>query len=145
VEEEADLVVRADFAFFNLFHLMDLARICASADALGVVERLLERVVPNARREHNAVLTANAVLAEAAGGFNEAAQRYSDAAEAWRRFPFPLEEGLALLGAGRCLVALGEGANQELRGARELLLGLGARPSVVEADALLARSIAQTS
>jgi hypothetical protein len=108
------------------------------------VERLLGRVVPNAPREHNGVLTARAVLAEAKGRLEESAKGYSDAAEAWRAFPSPPEDGLALLGAGRCRVALGQGAEEELRQAREVLLGLGAWPSVEEADALLART-AQTS
>ncbi len=144
VEEEADLVASAEFAFFNFFHVTDAARICASSGEVGVLERLLEGLVPIARREHNGMLTANAVLTEARGGLEEAAQRYSDAAEAWMGFPSPFEEGLALLGAGRCMVKMGEGADQELRRARELLLGLGAWRSVEEADALLART-AQTS
>jgi hypothetical protein len=145
VEEEADLVLGAEFAFFNFFHLMDVARICSAANELEVVERLLERVVPAARRELHSVVTAKAVVAAAEGELEEAARLYAVAAEAWREFPSPLEEGLAWLGAGRCRVELSGGAQEELSRAREVLLGLGARPSVVEADALLARSIAQTS
>ena len=60
-------------------------------------------------------------------------------------FPSVLEEGLAWLGAGRCRLALGREAGDELRRAREVLLELGARRPVEEADELLRRSMAQTS
>src|SRR5439155_26844069 len=53
VEELAELVLNAEYAFFNFFHLTDVARICASAGRLEVVERLLERLEPGAAREHH--------------------------------------------------------------------------------------------
>jgi class 3 adenylate cyclase/tetratricopeptide (TPR) repeat protein len=145
VEEVTDVVVEADFAFYNFFHLMDVARICAEAGDLSGVERLLERLIPNAPREHHGVLTARAVMAEANGSLAEAAELYAEAAEVWRTFPSVLEEGLARLAAGRCRLALGQEAETELRRAREVLLGLAARRPVEEADELLRRSIAQTS
>jgi hypothetical protein len=145
VEEEADLVLNAEFAFFNFFHLTDVARICAAANALDVLKRLFERLVPTARRESHSEVSARAVVAEANGELEEAAQLYAAAAEAWREFPAPLEEGLAWLGAGRCRVALSGAAQEELRHGREVLMRLDARPSVAEADVLLASSIAQSS
>ena len=91
------------------------------------------------------MVTARAVLAEANGSVEEAAELYAQAAEAWSEFPSVLEEGLAWLGAGRCRLALGREAGDELRRAREVLLELGARRPVEEADELLRRSMAQTS
>ncbi|HEX9311218.1 MAG TPA: adenylate/guanylate cyclase domain-containing protein [Actinomycetota bacterium] len=145
VQELTNLVLASEFAFFNFFHLTDVARICAAAGDLKPVERLLGRLVPNARREHHGVLTARAVVAEANGSVEEAAELYAEAAEAWREFPSVLEEGLALVGAARCRLARGERAEDELRMARAVLLGLGAPGPLEEADELLRRSIAQTS
>jgi class 3 adenylate cyclase/tetratricopeptide (TPR) repeat protein len=145
VEEEADLVLNAGFQSFNFFHLTDVARICASAGAPELVERLLEGFRAHFPREHHGVQAARAVLAESRGTLEEAATSYLNVAEAWRGFPFPLEEGLALLGSARCRIALGQPADDELRRAREVLAELGARPSLQEADALLARTIEQTS
>ena len=145
VEELAELVLNAEYAFFNFFHLTDVARICASAGRLEVVERLLERLEPGAAREHHGVLTARAELAGANSAIEEAAELYGQAAEAWRGFPSVLEEGLALMGAGRCRLALSQEAGDELRRAREVLLGLGARRPLDEADDLLRQSMAQTS
>jgi hypothetical protein len=84
------------------------------------------------------------VIAEATSSFELAASLYAEAAEAWKDFPAALEEGLALLGSGRCLAELGYPADDQLRRAREILQELGARPSVAQADALLERTIAQT-
>jgi hypothetical protein len=51
----------------------------------------------------------------------------------------PYEEAQALLGRGRCLLALGRApeAAQPLREAREIFARLGARPALEETDALL--------
>jgi hypothetical protein len=77
----------------------------------------------------------------------EAVRLYDEAGEAWEKFPLVLEHGLASLGAGRCLVGLGRNleAAARLRAGREVLSGLGARPSMAEADALLERAVARTS
>ena len=135
----------AEFTFFNFFHLTDVARICASAGRVELVEGLLERLIANAPREQYGLLTARAVLTETNGSITEAAELYREAAESWKEFPFVLEEGLAWLGVGRCGLALGQRAEGNLRRARAVLLGVGARRPVEEADELLRRSIAQTS
>jgi hypothetical protein len=52
----------------------------------------------------------------------------------------PYEEAQALLGQGRCLVALGRApeAAPVLEGARRIFARLKARPALTETDALLA-------
>ena len=55
-------------------------------------------------------------------------------------FGVPYEEGHALLGQGRCLVALGRApeAAAPLAAAREIFARLGAKPALAETDAWLA-------
>lgn len=58
--------------------------------------------------------TALAVQAETDGDLGDAAVRYGEAAAGWSAYGHVLEHGLALLGAGRCLVRLG--ASRRRRG-----------------------------
>ena len=53
----------------------------------------------------------------------------------------PYEEGHALLGQGRCLVALGTApeAAAPLAAAREIFARLGAKPALAKTDELLLR------
>jgi len=55
-----------------------------------------------------------------------------------------LERALALLGLGRCRLGLGRAgeAAEPLGQARELLIALGARPAVAEANELLEQATA---
>jgi hypothetical protein len=82
------------------------------------------RLVPNAPREHFGVLTASAVMAETKGD---------------------LEQGLALLGAGRSLLGHSGMGEMELRAAREIFSTLHAGPPLEETEDLLVQAIAQTS
>ena len=63
-----------------------------------------------------------------------------DAAAGWRDFCVPYEEGHALLGQGRCLVALGRApeAAGPLAAAREIFARRGAKPALGDTDAVLA-------
>ena len=82
---------------------------------------------------------ADAQIAEARGEFDGAATGYSEAADAWEGFGFVPEQALALLGNGRCLVALDDSsAHGPLREARALFDGMGARPRVDACDTLIA-------
>ena len=82
---------------------------------------------------------AAAVLAEAGGDLERAADLHDRAADGWRRFGHLPEEGQALLGAGRCLRRLGRPpATARLEAARDLLGRLGAGPLEREAGAELA-------
>ena len=61
-----------------------------------------------------------------------AANRYREVADLWLGVGMPYEEGHALLGQGRCLVALGRApeAAAPLAAAREIFARLGARPAL---------------
>jgi tetratricopeptide (TPR) repeat protein len=92
------------------------------------------------------VETARAILAEARAEPEQAAERYARAAERWAEYGSVFERAHALFGHGRCLVALGRSgeAEEHLREAREIFLGLGAAPLVAELDALLGGDAAAT-
>lgn len=82
--------------------------------------------------------TATAIVAEARGDTEQALQQYETLAEGWADYSHVLEHALALYGAGRCLLALGrtDEAAARLGEAREILVGLGAAPTIAEIDAL---------
>ena len=76
---------------------------------------------------------ARAASVSSSAGFAAAAAR-------WHDFGVPYEEGHALLGQGRCLVALCRApeAAAPLAAAREIFARLGAKPALAEAEAVLA-------
>ncbi|HYY80333.1 MAG TPA: hypothetical protein VFD04_14285, partial [Actinomycetes bacterium] len=113
-------------------------RLCLAAGRRPQAERLLAAVDLDVARRHAGTLTGRALLAEAAGDLDAAAQAHLRAAEAWAAYGQVLEHGWALLGAGRCLRRLGRPAAAErLAAARAALAGLGAGPLLAEADACL--------
>jgi len=66
-------------------------------------------------------------------------------AQRWRQFGDVPELAYALLGQGRCLVALGTpGAAGALSEARELFSAMGYAPALDETAALLQRVVATT-
>jgi tetratricopeptide (TPR) repeat protein len=79
------------------------------------------------------------MLAEHAGRPEEAVRNYAAAAKAWSAGKSPYEEGLALLGLGRCLSELGRRAKAvaALSNARVLFEGIGARSALAEAGGML--------
>ena len=83
-----------------------------------------------------------ALLAEADGRLDEAAAGFADAADRWRAFGVPYEEGQALLGQGRCLVAAGRPADAAtpLTAACAIFARLGAEPALLEAEDLVSRT-----
>jgi len=83
--------------------------------------------------------TVRAQLAEHAGDLGEAATAYVDVAARWHEFGNVPERAHALLGEGRCLLALGRPAAEPLQKARELYAGLGYKPALVETGELLAQ------
>ena len=85
--------------------------------------------------------SARAALLEHRGDVDEAAAAHAGAASLWREFGDPYEEAQALLGQGRCLMALGRApeAAAPLAAAREVFARLGARPALKETDAVRAR------
>ncbi|MEP7223666.1 MAG: adenylate/guanylate cyclase domain-containing protein [Actinomycetota bacterium] len=127
--------------------LEDSARVCLAGGAADLLRELTERVAPPMWRDRNCVLSARAVLAELDGDPEAALELHLEAAEAWAAFPHVYEHGHARLGAGRCLLEIGRvpEARERLLQGRELFAGLGATPSLAEADELLARATAKSS
>ena len=93
--------------------------------------------------EH-ALTAATAALAEANGHHQAAADGYADAARRWQTFGVPTEQAFALLGHGRCLLALSRPADatQPLLQARDIFQRLQAAPALAETDALLEQATA---
>jgi tetratricopeptide (TPR) repeat protein len=120
-------------------HLPDALRICAAAGAIDLAETLLERTGVGAIRQVNAVHAARAVFAEAKGQRELSLRLYEESADRWARYGFVLEQGQALLGAGRCLLALEhpQRAATSLRKAQAIFESLGARPLMADTRQLL--------
>lgn len=112
-----------------------------------LAQQLVSDLEPVLPLQENALKAARALLSEFDGEYPEASDTFADAAERWKRWEMPFEHAQALLGRGRCLLALGQprDASEALRSAREIFASLGARPALDETDALLSRSTALTS
>jgi class 3 adenylate cyclase/tetratricopeptide (TPR) repeat protein len=119
-------------------HIADLVRVCVAVGQRAAAEALAARAHDGVARNQHGLLTARAALAEADGALEEAAQGYDEAAVRWAGYGHQLERARALLGAGRCLLAVGRPEGQvRLQSARSLLATLDARPLLAEADAAL--------
>ncbi len=128
-------------------HLPDALRVCAAAGATDLGQTLLEQTNVSAARQLNAVHTARAVLAEAQGQREPSLRLYEEAADRWAKYGFVLEQGQALLGAGRCLLALehSQRAAKSLQNAQQIFESLDARPLVTETELLLEQAAALAS
>ena len=126
--------------------LADLVRVCVAAGELDRAAALAGDAQPTVLRHRLSVLTGRAVLAEAQGELRHAADRYALAADGWQAYGHVLEHGQALLGLGRCRLALGEpGTERPLTQARQLFVRLQATPLLAETDRWLGQALAQTS
>jgi class 3 adenylate cyclase/tetratricopeptide (TPR) repeat protein len=142
--QEFERVTRARPTWFGAKEIPELVRTCVAVGATTLADGLLEGIPSHARRHKLSVLTAEAVLQEAAGKVETALETYVRAAEGWREFGHVLESGRTALGAGRCLVQLGRPeAVERLNEAHSAFVGLGAAPLVAEADEWLARAPVQ--
>jgi tetratricopeptide (TPR) repeat protein len=84
-----------------------VSRICLAAGAPELAEPFLAGADAPAARYQHCRSTAGAVLAEARGDLDAAADRYDQAGAGWRGFGVVLEQAQALLGLGRCATRLG--------------------------------------
>ena len=109
-----------------------------------LAERLVDGYQPRYRYAEHALVAATAALAEAHCHHQAAADGYTEAAKRWQHFGVVPEQAFALLGRGRCLVALERPveAADSLRRAREVFELLGAAPALAETDALLQQATA---
>ncbi len=126
--------------------LPGLVRCALALSEPVLATRLIAGVEPRTPLQQHALAACRAALAEAASDHTAAATAYAEAATRWRRFGEIPELADALLGQGRCLVALGvHGAEEPLREARALFTTLGYAPALSETDALLRRALAPNS
>ena len=116
-----------------------MVRTALSVGNPDLARRLVSGVEPLTPYHEHALTTANAALAETHGDLQAAADGYADAAKRWQAFGVVPEQAFALLGQGRCLLALGRTgeAAAALHLARELFTGLQAAPALAETDELL--------
>ena len=125
--------------------LPELVRCTLMLGDPGLAARLIAGVEPRTPLQQHALGACRAALAEAAGDHVTAAAGYAETATRWRQFGDVPELAYALLGHGRCLVALGTpGADGPLREARELFTAMGYVPAASETDTLLQRVVAPT-
>ena len=127
-------------------YLPAMVRTALAVGDRPLAERLAEGLKPRQPFDDHARCAARAQLAEDAGGHAEAAGLYGEAAARWQQFGNVPEGAYALLGQGRCLLALGEsGAQEPLREARELFGSMGYKPALAETQALLEHTTAPAS
>jgi class 3 adenylate cyclase/tetratricopeptide (TPR) repeat protein len=121
--------------------------IALAAGDSDLAMRLLDRVTPRYSLHEHVLVAARAVFAEDRSDHDEASELFFQAAQRWKGFEMPWEEGQALLGRGRCLIALGRApeARDSLRAARDLFTPLRAVPAIAEVDSCLERGVARTS
>ena len=121
--------------------IADLVRVCVAVGQRAAGKALAAQAHDGVARNRHGPLAARAALAEADGALDEAARRYEEAAARWGDFGQQLERARALLGAGRCLVAVGRPEGRDrLQSAGRLLATLNAGPLLAEANAALRRS-----
>jgi tetratricopeptide (TPR) repeat protein len=139
VEEVRQVVAdRSGGGWYLGQHVADLVRVGLAVGRRATAEALAGQDHNGAARNRHGLLSARAALTEAGGALEGAAHRYDQAAAAWAGYGHRLERARALLGAGRCLLALGrpEG-RRRLEDARTLFATLNAGPLLAEVDAAL--------
>jgi len=126
-----------------LLCITDIGRVCAATGELSRLDRLLDTLDPDPRRVRY-TWTGRAILCEARGESTQAELLYAEADEAWKGHDCLVEHAHALLGLGRCCLALGrpDDAARSLGEAREILMSLGATSLLTQAEELLAEATA---
>jgi class 3 adenylate cyclase/tetratricopeptide (TPR) repeat protein len=136
--------VRVDLYYVSL--LPDLVRCALALGEPELAARFVDGVEPRTPLHEDALCACRARLAEAAGEPAEAASLYAEAAKRWREFGNVPERAYALLGQGRCLLALGRpDADQPLRAAGDVFSGMGYKPVLAETEALLVEQTAASA
>ncbi len=112
---------------FRDYCLVWPARIAVAAGDPTLVAAFLDAGEYDSAWNGCARVTGRAVLAEAEGRVDEAADLYRDVAERWEAYGSLVERGYALLGLGRC------GDAKALVEGQAIFAGLGASPVVAQA------------
>jgi hypothetical protein len=135
---ELDAVHGSRGAAYYARTLPGAVRTALALGDLQLAERLTEGVEPRYPLEEHARRACEALLAERMGDRAQATSLYADAAGRWAEFGNVPERAYALLGQGRCLLALGQsGAGEPLREARDLFASMGYQPALAETETLL--------
>ena len=120
-----------------------MLRTALAAGDPDLARRLADGLEPRYPLREHALCAAHAQLAAHAGDHADAATLYAEAAGRWQQFGNVREHAYALLGQGRCLVALGDAASdQPLRDAADLFCSMDYRPALAETNALLEQTTA---
>jgi class 3 adenylate cyclase/tetratricopeptide (TPR) repeat protein/predicted transcriptional regulator len=127
--------------------LPNMVRTALATGDPDLAERLVVGVDPDYPYTEHALVAAGAALAEATGDHATAADEYADAATRWEQFGVIPELAYALLGHGRCLLALGHATDAVpvLQRARAIFDQLHATPALGEIDTLLGEATALSS
>jgi class 3 adenylate cyclase/tetratricopeptide (TPR) repeat protein len=124
------------------FRLPDALRLCQTAKAVDRAASLLKNADPDIKHLRRYFLSGQAIFAEMEEHIEHALSLYVEAARRWKDFGHVLEEGLALLGAGRCFLAMGDGsaAGKPLQEASAIFQRLGAVPLLNEVNGYLGQT-----
>jgi tetratricopeptide (TPR) repeat protein len=127
--------------------LPDALRLCKTAEANDRAASLLKNAESNIRHLQQYFLSAQAIFAEMEERIEHALALYLEAANRWKNYGCVLEEGYALLGAGRCLQQLSriDEAVTRLHEARAIFTKLDARALIDEVDGHLGQATAISS
>ena len=125
--------------------LAAMVRTATTVDDPRLAKRLAELLKPIFPLREHALCAAKAQLTEHVCQYTDAASLYAEAAARWQEFGNVPERAHALLGQGRCLLAIGEAKGAEpLRKARKLFEQMGYKPALAETESLLAHSAQRT-
>jgi hypothetical protein len=117
----------------------------ATRDA-ELAQRLVDGIDSRYPLNGHALCAARAQLAEHSGEHARAETLYAEAAARWQTFGNVPERAYALLGRGRCLLALDDShAEVPLRQAQELFDSMGYKPALAETDRLLQQATAPSA
>ena len=123
-----------------------MLRTALAAGDPDLAKRLTDGLEPRYPLDEHALCAARAQLAEHAGDHADAAALYAEAAARWQQFGNVPERAYALLGQGRCLLALGRpAAEQPLAKRASLFASMGYKPALAETEALLEQTAAAAS
>jgi tetratricopeptide (TPR) repeat protein len=114
------------------------ARLALAGGDVDLAAQVAGALVPTTPMSQHALASVRALCREKWESREEAAAAFAAAAGGWDDFGVPYEEAQALLGHGRCLIALGRApeALRALEQARDIFDRLGAKPALTEVGEL---------
>ncbi len=124
-----------------------LVRTAITLNQPNIAQQLTTDHRPNTPYAHHTLVAVTAILAEAHGDYQTAAEGYANAAHQWEQFGVMPEQAYALQGHGRTLITLRRSAEAApiLHKARDLFTQLDAAPAITETDLLLQHATALSS